>query len=131
MNEMRKQINLLTALFPAIFLYLSGLPSIAGQSKRIEVYSISQNFWDVSPGETLAGIVNYLLPDNPHLHEKLQVQIVRLNPHAFSQGNPDSLGANIRLWLPNNVPAIPRIKDKNIYHIKSFSWGQVYKSKRD
>jgi len=128
---MRKQINLLTALFPAIFLYLSGLTSIAGQSKRIEVYSISQNIWDVSPGETLGGIVKHLLPDNPHLHEKLQAQIVKLNPHAFSQNNPDRLKANTRLWLPNNIPAIPQIKNKIKYHIKSFSWGQVYKSKRN
>jgi len=131
MNDMRKQINLLTALFPAIFLCFLSLPSIAGQSKRIEVYSISQNFWDVSPGETLGDIVKHLLPDNPHLHEKLQTQIVKLNPLAFNQSNPDKLKANVRLWLPNNAQAMQQVKDKNKYEVKSFSWGQAYKPKRN
>ncbi|RDH82539.1 MAG: hypothetical protein DIZ80_09645 [endosymbiont of Galathealinum brachiosum] len=107
------------------------LPLSAGQSKRIEVYSISQSFWDVTPGETLGDIVKQLLPENAGLREKLQYQIVELNPDAFSNSNPDNLKANIRLWLPNNAPAMQQVKDKNKYEVKSFSWGQVNKPRRD
>jgi len=131
MNDMRKQTNLLTALFAAIFMGFLSVQATADQSKRIEVYSINQNFWDVSPGETLGDIVKHLLPDNPHLREKLQAQIVKLNPLAFNQGNPDKLKANARLWLPNNAPALSRVKSKEKYEVRSFSWGQAYKPKRD
>lgn len=103
----------------------------AGQPKRVEVYSISQNFWDVTPGETLGDIVKQLLPDNAGLREKLLYQIVTLNPDAFSNSNPDNLKANIRLWLPNNASAMQQVKDKNKYDVKSFSWGQVNKPRRN
>ena len=103
----------------------------ASQPKRVDVYSINQNFWDVTPGETLGEIVKQLLPDNPGLREKLLYQIVELNPDAFSQSNPDNLKANARLWLPNNSTAMQQVKDKNKYEVKSFSWGQVYKPRRN
>jgi len=120
-------ISLLSVIFCGLLL----TSSFASQSKRVEVYSISQNFWDVTPGETLGDIVKQLLPDNPGLREKLLYQIVELNPDAFSQSNPDNLKANVRLWLPNNAPAMRQIKDKKLFNIKSYSWGQVYTPRRD
>jgi len=105
--------------------------SFASPSKRVEVYSISQNYWDVTPGETLGDIVKQLLPDNPGLREKLLYQIVELNPDAFSQSNPDNLKANVRLWLPNNAPAMRKVKDKKLFSVKSYNWGQVYTPRRE
>ncbi len=123
---MKKQFILLVTLLVSLFC----TQIIAGQSKRVEVYSISQNFWDVIPGETLGDIVKQLLPDNPAMREKLLAEIVKLNPDAFSQSNPDNLKANIRLWLPNNFLPMQSVKDRERYEVKSFSWGQVYKAKR-
>lgn len=111
-----------------IALLLNGL-SHAGNSKRIEVYAISQNYWDVTPGETLGDIVKQLLPDNPSMRSTLQHNIVKLNPNAFSQSNPDNLKANVRLWLPNNASAMRRSVDKNKYKTESFNWGQVHRPK--
>lgn len=120
-------LPLLTIIFSGLFIS----HSFASQSKRVEVYSISQNYWDVIPGETLGVIVKQLLPDNPGLRNKLLKQIIELNPDAFSQSNPDNLKANVRLWLPNNAPAMRQIKNKKLFTVKSYNWGQVYKPKRD
>jgi len=100
-------------------------------SKRIEVYSISQNFWDVSAGDTLSGIVKQLLPNNSIMGEKLSHEIISLNPHAFSNNQADSLKANVRLWLPNSIMAAKNSPDRNKYNIKSFSWGQINTPKRN
>ena len=130
---MAMKYNKILFLPTLLTIILTGLlctQATAGQSKRIEVYSISQSFWDVTPGETLGDIVKQLLPDNPAMRKKLLNQIVELNPDAFSKSNPDNLKANVRLWLPNNAPAMQQVKDKNKYEVKSFSWGQVYKAKR-
>lgn len=100
------------------------------QPTRIEVYSISQFFWDVSPGETLGEIIQRILPDSQAQRAPLLRQILNLNPHAFVQANPNRLKANVRLWLPNNTSRNQRKKDKNKYQSQSFSWGQIHKVKR-
>lgn len=130
---MKKRITLLLAIHIFIFTSLisSSIYADQNKSKRIEVYSISQSFWDVTPGETLGDIVKQLLPDNPAMRKNLLLEIVKLNPDAFSHSNPDNLKANVRLWLPNNAPAMQSAQDKNRYDVKSFSWGQVYRPKRD
>ena len=125
---MKKSLNIFLSVILSGFLCSQ---ASSDQSKRVEVYSISQNYWDVTPGETLGQIVKQLLPDNAGLREKLRRQIVNLNPDAFSNSNPDNLKANIRLWLPNNATAMQQVKDKNKYEVKSFSWGQINKPKRD
>ena len=101
----------------------------AGTSKRVEVYAISQSYWDVMPGETLGEIVRQLLPDNPSMRSTLLDEIVQLNPDAFSHSNPDNLKANIRLWLPNSTAALRNQVDRNNYDVQSFSWGQIYRAK--
>ncbi|HED34391.1 MAG TPA: hypothetical protein ENJ08_09285 [Gammaproteobacteria bacterium] len=128
---MRKQFNLIiTALILSSIAHIVTTAN-ASPSKRIEVYAISQNFWDVTPGETLGDIVKQLLPDNPAMRKTLLNEIVQLNPDAFSQSNPDNLKANIRLWLPDNARAMHNTLDKNRYESKSFSWGQVHKPRRN
>ena len=123
-KNMKKSLNLFLSVILSGFLCSQ---ASSDQSKRVEVYAISQSFWDVTPGETLGQIVKQLLPDNAALREKLLLQIVKLNPNAFSHSNPDNLKSNIRLWLPNNATAMQQVKDKNKYDVKYFSWGQISK----
>jgi len=103
----------------------SNPPANHPPSKRIEVYNISQNYWDVSPGDTLSNIVMQLLPYNSVMRKKLSSEIIKLNPHAFVQNQENSLKANVRLWLPNHISTANKSVDKDRYNIKSFSWGQI------
>ena len=99
--------------------------AIGSDSKRIEVYSISQNYWDVQAGDTLSQIIKQLLPYNPAMRKSLSKEVVSLNPGAFIQNNPDMLKANTRLWLPNNAPKKTSTPDHSKYDVKSFSWGHI------
>lgn len=126
-------IFLAHALLPACLVCTESLADnsrTADISKRIEVYSISQNYWDVIPGETLGEIVKQLLPDNQAKRDALLQQIVSLNPHAFADNQADKLRANVRLWLPNHSPIIRNSRNTKLYESQSFSWGQTYKAKR-
>ena len=134
-NFMKKYFFLFVSINCASLLFSTGLTdTLTRPTKRVEVYAISQFYWDVAAGETLGGIVKQLLPDNPGLRKQLLQEIVQLNPQAFSLNNPDNLQANIRLWLPNHAHGHSYIKQSLInkphYNVKSFSWGQLYKPKR-
>lgn len=94
-------------------------------SKRIEVYSLSQNYWDTKYGDTLSEIVQYLLPNNPAKHATLQKDIVRLNPHAFINANAAQLVANKRLWLPGYVKQADTQPDPETTIVESYSWGNI------
>ena len=97
------------------------------ESKRIEVYPLSQNYWDIKTGDTLGVIVNTLIPGNPYLQEKLMRNIVSTNPHAFPGGNPNHMLANKRLWLPNAVKPPNDSTNPSGYTIESFQWGSIKK----
>lgn len=126
---MKKPAYLIILLLPAI---LTGIGHLhAGESKRIEVYAISQSFWDVQPGESLSEIVMQLLPEYPTMRDRLMHDILTLNPSAFIQGNPNQLRAHVRLWLPDHVNMLRQRKNTDAYHIQSFDWGQVYTPKRN
>ncbi len=97
--------------------------------KRIEIYAISQNFWDVKQGESLSEIVLQLVADNTLKREKLFNEILKINPQAFLQNNPDKLKSNVRLWLPNGATINNKPDASNQYEIRSFEWGQIYRAK--
>jgi len=97
------------------------------ESTRIEVYPLSQNYWDIKTGDTLGVIVNTLIPGNPYLQEKLMHNIVSTNPHAFPGGNPNHMLANKRLWLPNAVKPPNYSTNPSGYTIESFQWGSIKK----
>jgi len=105
-------------------------PGNSNHSRRIEVYTISQHYWDVKQGDTLSGILEQLLPLNKHMRNSLAGKILQLNPEAFINGNSHRLKSGVRLWLPNHTPYLPSAKDTDRYDIKSFSWGQVHTIKR-
>lgn len=99
--------------------------STVTESKRIEVYSLSQNYWDVQNGDTLGGIAHHLLPNNPMKREALQQDILHLNPGAFTGGNPAGLLAGKRLWLPGYMKHADSIADPSTTTIETYSWGNI------
>lgn len=97
----------------------------AAKSIRVHVYKLSQQYWDVLPGDTLSGIVDSLLPAGNDKQQQLMRDIVELNPGAFLDGDPDRLRANVRLWLPNAVqrPVKPRTGEH--VTVEHYEWGSI------
>ena len=106
-------------------------PAHAGQSKskRIEVYSLSQNYWDVRSGDTLSSIAHHLLPNNPAKREALQQDILHLNPRAFIAGQPEKLLAGKRLWLPGYMKQADSKADPATTTVEVYSWGNIKRLK--
>lgn len=95
------------------------------ESKRVEVYSVSQNYWDTQYGETLGEIALQLLPNNPRMQQRLMKDIVALNPQAFPNSDPNTMQANIRIMLPTNVNRPDTQADPSRTHVESFAWGNI------
>lgn len=100
------------------------MPSHA-ESKRIEVYPLSQHYVDTHAGDTLSEIVARLLPDNSQLQQQLLTDIHKRNPEAFIENNPNRLRANTRLWLPNQLNNADSSGNTGPYRVESFSWGNI------
>lgn len=100
-------------------------------SKRIEVYSLSQNYWDIQHGDTLGEIVLQLLPHNPAKHEALKQNIVHLNPHVFISGNPGKMLANKRLWLPGYMKHADSKVNPATAAVETYSWGNIKRPKNN
>lgn len=94
-------------------------------SIRVEVYSLSQNYWDTQHGDTLGNIVRHLLPNNPARYQTLKQNIVHLNPHAFINGNPELLLADKRLWLPGYMKQADNKVNPTTTEVERYSWGNI------
>lgn len=92
-------------------------------STRIHVYPISQAYYDVKAGDTLGEIIHKILPNAASLRSSLITDIVRLNPDAFIDGDPNRLKARVRLWLPNNTTGLGDRVNKDKFTIRDYSWG--------
>ena len=99
-------------------------------SKRIEVYALTQNFWDVHINDTLSGIAFQLLPNNPSKQQALQQDILQLNPTAFINGDASRLIAGRRLWLPTYMKQADSKVNPKTTTIESYSWGNI-KTQKD
>ena len=99
-------------------------------TKRIEVYALSQNYWNTRHGDTLGEIALQLLPNNPDKHETLKQDIVQLNPHAFISGNPDKLLANKRLWLPGYMKHADTKANPATTTVETYSWGNIKRQRK-
>ena len=95
------------------------------ESKRIEVYALSQSYWDVQYGDTLSSIAHHLLPNNPSKREALQQDILQLNPDAFTAGQPEKLLAGKRLWLPGYMKQADSKVDPATTTLEIYSWGNI------
>ncbi len=115
-----------------LLLFFSTITSLhAGQSKskRIEVYSLSQNYWDVQYGDTLSSIAHHLLPNNPAKREVLQQDILHLNPDAFIAGQAEKLLAGKRLWLPGYMKQPDSKVNPATTTLETYSWGNIKRHK--
>lgn len=106
-------------------LFLSSCNAAWSESKRIEVYPVTQQYWDVAEGDTLSGIVAELLPNNPNMQINLMNDLLRLNPKAFIDNDTDMIIAGVRLWLPGKMTRADTKVDKTKYDVKTFSWGNI------
>jgi Tfp pilus assembly protein FimV len=114
-----------TALL-AVILSVGWLPTVShAESKRIVVYPLTQSYVDTQPGDTLSIIAAKLLPNNSQLQQKLMAEILKLNPDAFINHDPNRLLANIRLWLPNQRDNAVHDTDPRHYQVEHFSWGSI------
>ena len=95
------------------------------ESQRIEVYPISQHYWDTQTGDTLGEIVSSLLPVNHYLQAALTREIIALNPDVFPDGDPDRMLANKRIWLPNGVKPPSGPPNAAEYTVQDFQWGSI------
>ncbi len=104
----------------------------AGQteSRRIEVYALSQNYRDTRDGDTLGEIVQELLPNNPAKWQRLQQDIVFLNPQAFIDANPDRLLAGKRLRLPGYMKQADSRVDPATITVERYSWGNIKRPRK-
>jgi len=122
-----------TIILPLTFALLCSMSTalFAAQttSKRIEVYSLSQNYWDVQHGDTLSSIAHHLLPNNPAKREALQQDILHLNPSAFIAGQPEKLLAGKRLWLPGYMKQADSKVDPAATTVEVYSWGNIKRPK--
>jgi len=100
------------------------------ESKRIEVYSLSQNYWDTQHGDTLSEIVRHLLPNNPAKRAVLQQDLLHQNPEAFIGGDPAMLLAGKRLWLPGYINQADTSADPSTTIVESYSWGNIKRQRK-
>jgi len=98
-------------------------------SKRIEVYALSQSYWDTQYGDTLSKITHYLLPNNPTKRGALKQDILHLNPTAFINGDPAKLLSGKRLWLPGYVKQADSTADPTRTTVETYSWGNIKRPK--
>ena len=135
-----RRIKAILLLLSSGFITANTIVAIAGtynnnpeakqtNSKRIEVYSLSQNYWDIQYGDTLGEIVLHLLPHSPAKHETLKQDIAHLNPHAFISGNPEKLLANKRLWLPGYIKQEDSKMNPATMTVETYSWGNIKRPK--
>ena len=108
----------------ALLLLLPWL-SVQAESKRIEVYSVGQHYWDTRSGETLGEIAHQLLPNNPRMQQRLMMDIVSLNPSAFRDSSPDQMRANTRLFLPGQGIRPDTKVNRSKTSVQSFAWGNI------
>jgi len=126
--ERKDILSLLTHL--ALLSTLSVSLPVLAESKRVEVYSLGQHYWDIQSGDTLGEIAAQLLTQNPGMRPKLMADIINQNPDAFQDNDPDYMKANTRLWLPNRLAKTDSKADPRTTQVESFSWGNIKRPKR-
>jgi Tfp pilus assembly protein FimV len=117
--------KIVTLFFFSGVFFVAHADTASVKSKRIEVYSLSQNYWDTQYGDTLGNIVLQLLPNNPAKHENLKLDIVELNPEAFIGGSRDKLLAGKRLRLPGYMKQADSTIDPATTTVEQYSWGNI------
>lgn len=126
---MEWKTKFIVALLSSQALLLAPQPAKT-ESKRIEVYSLGQHYWDTQKGETLGEIAQQLLPNNPAMQQRLMKDIVALNPDVFLNNDPDRMKANTRIWLPSHLTKADTPVNRAHTEVETFSWGNIKRPKR-
>ena len=103
--------------------------SAYADSKRVQVYELTQTFVDVLPGDTLGEIAATLIPYNHTLQQRLMDDIMRMNPDAFPQGEARRLLSGSRLFLPNSLQPAMHGEAAGDFSVETFSWGSIKRQK--
>lgn len=81
-----------------LFMVLSVVSAAQGESSR---FNTSKRYLYVQPGQTLAGIVSVLYPDDQAHWQAIAKKIVLTNPHAFENGKISRIIVGSRIELPS------------------------------
>ena len=109
-------------LFKILFFVLA--MNVQAESKRVEVYENSQQYWTVIVGQSLSGICMQIRPSGKSSQFSCQQDILEKNPGAFINKDPNRLIAGKRLWLPGSYQAISKL-DNRKFNIQKFNWGSI------
>lgn len=119
---MTKQCRYTLFLLVALFSAHSG----AEQSRRVYVFDLPQEYWDVVKGDTLSEIANGLLPNQPNQHVALMQAIFEMNPNAFIANDANFIHTGVRLWLPgSSLQTHQRSTPNEGDSTQTFSWGSI------
>ncbi len=83
------------------------------RSLQEDDYDTDIRYLYVQPGQTLHNIIRRLYPGEKNRWPRLKADIIRLNPHAFPDGDASRMKAGVRLTLPSrdeNAPLVARKK---------------------
>ena len=97
---------------------------VQADSKRVQVYEKSQQYWDVKSGQSLSQICQKLRTQSKTSRLVCQQQVFKKNPAAFINKDPNKLIVGKRLWLPGSYQAVSK-QYNNKYHIQKFNWGSI------
>ena len=98
--------------------------AVQAESKKVNVFEKSQQFWDVQTGQTLGGICQSIQATSKNAQVECQKQILKDNPGAFINNDPNQLLAGKRLWLPGSYQPVSQ-QGSQKYNIKKFNWGSI------
>lgn len=81
-------------------LLLLAAPSLSAAEEVVAIEDVDVRYLYVQPGQTLHNIVKRLYAHKKPEWPRITNDIVRMNPHAFVDGDPTRMKAGIRLELP-------------------------------
>lgn len=96
MNEPHRPRTLIASLL-VMFL---GLPAVFAEEPAYDRLPDDRVLY-VAPGQSLSALVERLYPDQPDRWSGIRAWIVGNNPHAFVDGDPARLRADVRVKLPS------------------------------
>jgi len=96
--------------FLKIILLLLYFVCFSQAASAAEKYHTNIRYLYVQPGQTLHNIVRRLYPQRKKEWSKLRSEIVKINPHAFFNGDEARMKAGVRLELPKRMVIRPEVR---------------------
>ena len=114
--------NLMKSILITTLLLLSVY--VQAESTRVQVYAKGQQYWDVKGGQSLSQICQQLQTLSKTSQLVCQQQILKKNPDAFINNDPNRLILGKRLWLPGSYRSVSKLNSQN-YDTQNFNWGSI------